>query len=427
MAVYYNEWDPFMAQWLRKLIEAGHLPPGDVDERDIREITPDDLKGYTQHHFFAGVGGWSEALFLAGWPADRPVWTGSCPCQPFSTAGKGLGEKDERHLWPVWFQLIRKCQPSTVFGEQVASKAGREWLSGVRTDLETVGYAVGAADLCAASVGSPQIRQRLWWMGIANGEGSQSRQQTAAPMGHGNPPVPTSNDVGGLPKSDSNRTQRGEKDSGGEAGCETGGVSDASIGRNRAYDGQSGAGTQPQIPAGGHDLLGGISDSESKQMGDSRQPREGTDTVSGISDADSSGSSSQQGDDGEVCSISETECQPEHSPIVPRRSCTVSRLRDTESERRYRREDTSEQAGWTSTEESGYWSYFDIIPYQDGEDRRVEPGTFPLAHGVPNRVGRLRGYGNAIVPQVAAVFIRACREGEGSPLSRSGPGTGRKH
>jgi DNA (cytosine-5)-methyltransferase 1 len=32
---YYNEIDPFAAQWLRNLIDAGHIAPGDVDERDI--------------------------------------------------------------------------------------------------------------------------------------------------------------------------------------------------------------------------------------------------------------------------------------------------------------------------------------------------------------------------------------------------------
>ena len=79
MTAYYNEPEPYAAQWLRNLIAAGHIAAGDVDARDIQDV--DDLAGYTQCHFFAGVGGFSYALRLAGWPDDRPVWTGSCPAR----------------------------------------------------------------------------------------------------------------------------------------------------------------------------------------------------------------------------------------------------------------------------------------------------------------------------------------------------------
>ncbi len=138
---------------LRCLIGEGLIPAGDVDERSITEVKPNDLTGYTQQHFFAGIGGWSLALNLAGWPASRPVRTGSCPCQPFSQAGKGKGEADERHLWPVFRDLISFGEPTITFGEQVASKAGREWLAGIRADLDGMGYEVGAADLCARERG----------------------------------------------------------------------------------------------------------------------------------------------------------------------------------------------------------------------------------------------------------------------------------
>lgn len=185
---YYNEIDRHAAQWLRELIADGLIPPGDVDERDIRDVRADDLRHYEQCHFFAGIGGWPYALRLAGWPEDRPVWTGSCPCQPFSVAGKGCGEDDERHLWPAFRRLISECRPPIVFGEQVAGKDGLLWLAGVRADLEAEGYVVGAADLCAAGVGAPHIRQRLYWVAISdrgrcrpNGERGGLPQQVFGP------------------------------------------------------------------------------------------------------------------------------------------------------------------------------------------------------------------------------------------------------
>jgi DNA (cytosine-5)-methyltransferase 1 len=167
MAAYYNEIDPFAVQWLRNLILAGYIADGDVDDRSIVDVHPGDLLGYTQCHFFAGIGIWSHALRSAGWADDRVVWTGSCPCQPFSTQGKKRGLEDERHLWPAWFRLIEKCRPDVCFGEQVAGGAGLAWFDVVSADLERESYAVGAADLCAAGVGAPHIRQRLYWVADA--------------------------------------------------------------------------------------------------------------------------------------------------------------------------------------------------------------------------------------------------------------------
>ena len=165
MSAYYNEIDPFCAQWLRNLITDGHIASGDVDERSICDVQPNDLIGYEQCHFFAGIGVWSHALRQAGWADDKEIWTGSCPCQPFSVAGKSKGIEDERHLWPEMFRLVDERKPAIVVGEQVASKDGLEWLDLVQTDLEESGYAFGAADLCAAGFGAAHIRQRLYWLG----------------------------------------------------------------------------------------------------------------------------------------------------------------------------------------------------------------------------------------------------------------------
>jgi DNA (cytosine-5)-methyltransferase 1 len=164
VTAYYNEIDPYAAQWLRNLIDAGHIAPGVVDERSIEDVFPDDLRGFTQCHFFAGIGGWPLALRMAGWPDSRSVWSGSCPCQPFSAAGDGKGFADERHLWPAFFHLIEQRRPPKLYGEQVAKRAGFEWLDRVRDDLEAIHYACAAADLPACGVEAPHQRQRVFWV-----------------------------------------------------------------------------------------------------------------------------------------------------------------------------------------------------------------------------------------------------------------------
>lgn len=133
-------------------------------------LPPLDLAGYTQCHFFAGVGVWSYALRRAGWPDSRPVWTGSCPCQPFSAAGKGNGFADERHLWPAWLHLIGQRNPFVVFGEQVSSKDADVWVDLVQTDMEALAYAFGAVPFPSAGVGAPHIRDRLYWLADSNKE-----------------------------------------------------------------------------------------------------------------------------------------------------------------------------------------------------------------------------------------------------------------
>ena len=304
MTAYYNENDPRAAAWLRELVRRDLIAAGEVDERSISDVRPEDLDGYTQHHFFAGIGGWSYALRLADWPDDRPCWTGSCPCQPFSAAGKGKGTGDERHLWPAFRWLIAQRRPATVFGEQVASRAGREWITGVRADLEVMGYAVGAADLCAAGIGAPHIRQRLWW--VADAECQRA--------GVGN---------------------QGEQGQAGQRG------------RGLANDGDDGGVGKPQQQGlEGH--AGHVTDGD--QPGRQQQDQAGS-----VAEA---GSSSGLG-----------------HPATGR---TVD-----------------------------WWGGAVHIPCGDGKARRIGPGVAPLADGVPARVVRLRGFGNAIVPQLAATFIRS--------------------
>jgi DNA (cytosine-5)-methyltransferase 1 len=171
---YYNDNNKNAVRWLEWLIRHDMIPDGRVDSRSIKDVRPEDLKGYSQCHFFAGIGGFPLAARWAGIEGLHGVWTGSCPCQPISGAGKRRGHEDERHLWPDFHRLIEVCRPSVVFGENVASPDGRDWLSAVRLDMEDLGYAFGSSDLCAAGIGSPHKRQRLYW--VADSEGAGGRQ-----------------------------------------------------------------------------------------------------------------------------------------------------------------------------------------------------------------------------------------------------------
>jgi DNA (cytosine-5)-methyltransferase 1 len=178
--VYYNECDDYAVKWLHALIDEGLIAQGDVDYRSIQEVSAKDLTGYAQCHFFAGIGGWSLALRLADWPDDEPVWTGSCPCQPWSVAnvweGGGIGKADPRHLWPAFYNLIRQHRPPTVFGEQVANAIKRGWFDTVYTQLENTGYALGSAVYRVDAIGASHQRKRLYFVadtGSARWQGYQ--------------------------------------------------------------------------------------------------------------------------------------------------------------------------------------------------------------------------------------------------------------
>ncbi|CAM6568727.1 DNA cytosine methyltransferase [Klebsiella pneumoniae] len=308
-SAYYNEIDPFAAQWLRNLIAAGHIAPGEVDERSIEDVTPDDLRGFTQCHFFAGIGGWSYALRLAGWPDNRPIWTGSCPCQPFSSTGKGAGFGDDRHLWPAFGWLIKQCRPQRIAGEQVAGGRADPWFDLVQADLEGLGYAFGLVPFTSAGIGAPHIRERAYWVAHSS-SGRYDRRTEAA-------------------------GQKARACTGIAIGVGIGGLGNSNVAR-----------------------LEGLS---------------GNDCAAG-----------REGATG-----------PAAAPGLHLRPLEVN----------------------------GFWRDADWLVCRDGKWRPVEPGTFPLVDGAAarlgrvepgvarvassNRVGRLKGYGNAINAQAAAAFIRA--------------------
>jgi DNA (cytosine-5)-methyltransferase 1 len=294
VAAYYNENNPFAYWWLKALIKAGLIEDGEVDGRSIEDVVPTDLRGFQQCHFFAGIGVWSHALRQAGWhpkykTKDHQVWTGSCPCQPFSKAGKGAGFADERHLWPAWFHLIQQCQPQLLLGEQVAHGGAKAWLDLVQSDLEAVRYSFGATVLCASGFGAPHARHRAYWVADLHRERRHSNQQVTKIRASLYAPEESQTKPSYL-------------------GAGSSGVGNPASIRLKA-------------------LLRGTS-----QVGPEPQPSRPTD---------------------------------------------------------------------------GFWRDADWLRCTDDKWRPVEPGTFPLAYGATQRVGRLRGYGNALVAPVATEFIKS--------------------
>lgn len=381
---YYNEFDHSAAEWLRELIADGSIPPGDVDERSITDVTATDLLGYTQCHFFAGIGGWSVALRLAGWPDNRPVWTGSCPCQCFSTAGKQRGFADERDLWPVFADLIRQCRPEFVFGEQVENAIRHGWLDRVYADMEREGYAVGAHVLGAHSVGAPHRRYRLYWGAVSVADNASEQYERSGEPGENRSSEPA------------NRYGNG-------------GVADgANDGRNERMQGAEGSVGQGECrglrESAGKSDDGGIPDASGERRGEARGVGERSEERLADGGADMRVADRDKPGLEGLCGSAE--CSAECAP------------------------------GADGLASLSPWSDWCGIYCRDGKVRRIpaeslllrmadglpqgvdgsglagisEDGGFPLTTQKEGRAMLLKGYGNAIVPEVASEFIGAFME-----------------
>jgi DNA (cytosine-5)-methyltransferase 1 len=442
MTAYYNENDKQTCAWLRELIKQDLIAPGDVDERDIRDVKADELIRYAQIHFFAGIGVWSYALRNAGWPDDRPVLTGSCPCQPFSGAGKKTGTKDKRHLWPEMFRLIaglpKSKRPPTIFGEQVAQKAGQAWFDVVQADLARENYAAGLVVFPACSVGAPHLRQRLYWFAdyvddsdstgrfgpdgrriLGRGETAKGQRQAESAVSGVTNPLEQSNRDGRQQRAtcnhDGRKRQRptDQQNDRHEVRNDTGdtepadGVADNNCtgverkSRNTANQSRAmetrGQGSKSIRKSGNNSPTDGVADGDGKRSQRHRQKfgkqqhAQGRQITSGYS--------------AESCDT--------HGVEQSNRLSRRAKQKSGQSARGKCRQPTgnisdTDGAGPTN----GYWRAADWIWCRDEKWRPTEPGVAPLVDGSSARMVRLRGYGNAIVAPQAQAFIESYLETE---------------
>lgn len=448
---YYNEFDPFAAAWLRELIKAGHIAPGEVDERSIEDVTATDLMGFTQCHFFAGIGVWSYALRCAGWPDERPVWTGSCPCPPFSVAGKkkpcpecgsakplphafrtgvfrctACGHDwyaDGRHLWPELYRLTRECQPGVLLGEQVAGYDGQAWGDIVQSTLELEKYAVGRVAYAACGVGAPHIRQRLYWVALRGHRGILGVAGSSVGLAH----------------APSTRHYRQIEEPEGQARDETRlCLLGAQCGVGRLADSVPAGRSQWGTGAGfgspsGCGVSGWLGDSHGARLEGYTGHGDGT-----AGRQEPTGSASPAG---EPCRVDDTishgrspgrHHNGEHDRQQPCATLHAGGLEHPSGIGRERREAAApgHNNDWSTPQRqegqhgagiassyrlpedrpgptNGFWRDSDWLLCRDGKFRPARPGSFPLVNGAASRVGRLRGYGNAVNKEQAQAFIEA--------------------
>ena len=392
MTAYYNENDNQTCAWLRELIKQDLIAPGDVDERDIRDVRSDELIRYEQIHFFAGIGVWSYALRNAGWPDDRPVLTGSCPCTPFSSAGKKDGTKSKAHLWPEMFRLIaglpKSQRPPTIFGEQVAQKAGQAWFDAVQADLARENYAAGLVVFPACSVGAPHLRQRLYWF-ADNVDDSDSTGRFGPDgrriLGRG-------------------ETAKGQRQTESAVSGVTDNMANVQCKRNLREIGDSGK-TETETQSG-------------RQKNARTNETWHNSPTDGVANSDVKrlqrhGQKSEQQQHAQGRQIT-----PEHSA----ESCDTDGVADGNKKQRHESSQSNERQPPKRTDSvrnidgagptNGYWRAADWIWCRDEKWRPVKPGLEPLVDGSSARMVRLRGYGNAIVAPQAQAFIESYLETE---------------
>lgn len=395
MAAYYNEIDPEKAAWIRELIKTGVIAPGEVDERDIRQVRADDLRGFKQCHFFAGIAVWSYALRLAGWPDDQEVWTGSCPCPSFSAAGKGQGFDDARHLWPAWWPLIRESRPSTIFGEQVAAAIRHGWWDLVSTDLESEAYAVAAAVLTSAGVGGPDIRERLYWLAHSECNGGRSDIEIGRQEGR----TTDRRDSEAVRLADTAARGRGMLRSApgstghAESSDETGRLDDAKRARLEGCDGTGDLelhrGAEPLRPVGETGSTGRLANADGGESWFGELQRSGE---HGLVTPDSGNGFRHPFADALKGFWGDADWL----------FCTDGKWRPVEAKPQPMADGAADDLGRVRNRSS----------YGFALQKAEEEIGFPLGENSPARLMRLRGYGDAINSQVAAEFIRAVLETE---------------
>jgi DNA (cytosine-5)-methyltransferase 1 len=347
--VAFCDYDPFCQKVLRKHWE--NVPI----YGDIKELTYEKLKAN-------GIN-------------NIDIITGGYPCQPFSVAGNKKGEQDPRHLWPEYFRLVQECRPTWVIGENVGGhiKLG---LDTVLSDLESEGYSARTFSISASSIGANHKRERVWIVANSNDRLSkQSNEEVRTgrnTFDNGNSDMANSN-IERLEGSNRSLSSEHERDKRRDSHEH----SDEKIMANSSSE-------RLERHRREHELR---EDSEEGKVSRSSED---------VANSDNTGNRT-----------SEYAVNKNRQKIDKRRQeqsqfKSSRQSEDVANSERIRQQGPGKPIGSSNTEtnSNGKTSWFNHGSEREEGWWDLEPNVGRVAHGIPNRVDRLKSLGNSLIPHI---------------------------
>jgi len=329
---------------------------------------------------FCDIEPWSRQILAKHWPdvpiaedvkelADDPdglvpdcdIITAGYPCQPFSQAGQRRGTEDDRHIWPYIFSIIQGKRPTWCVFENVYGHVTLG-LDEVLSDLERESYATRPFVVPACATDAPHRRDRLWIICRNVGNPKNERCEEWSDVKR----------EGAENKQEQRLGVRGKPSGSGQD------VADTYSQRRKPSRTSRKMGSAKKKERGTRDQSDVFVETSNSSVADTQSMYS---NVSGKHTEQSKRQVSKLGERGGKINVAYTSST---------RLQGCEQLRENEKQTGTRREGSDGSASKRSDDARGKANFW-----------LAEPRVGRVAHGIPRRVDRLKGLGNAIVPQIA--------------------------